>query len=311
MASKPVSAMTKREAAEYLTELGDKVNPSWTSLEIKSRINELLKQCSSKVKLTVSTNTKKEFIKKACEDNNVHLTGHETKGDMMRKLREKIETDSEVTAHTETKADMMRKLREKIEIDPEVTAHTLMTIGRHSGKPFREIRQLCPTYVTWVRTTVKENPDTHWKFKQFARWIDRSELEEALLAQDEETDGPPEEAARTSSGRFSCAGAARTPLVKKPSVVAVPMDVKPGARKVGRRGPTVEENLESAAGSSTAQDKMMGMMQKMAEKISQLEIRNKELEDKADKTEKESTGEEAAPKDPGSRESEGSWAQLP
>ena len=281
MASKPVSTMTKSEAAEYLTELGDKVNPSWTSVEIKSRISELLKQRSSKVKLTVNANAKKEVIKEACEDNNVHLTGHETKG------------------------DMMRKLREKIEIDSEVTAHTLMTIGRHSGKSFREIWEQCPTYATWARTTVKENKDAHWKLQQFAQWVDRSELEEAILAQDEKTDGPPEEAARTSSGTSSRARAARA------QVTTVPMDVDPGARKASRRGPTMEEDRESAAGSSTPQDKMMEMMQKMAEKIEKLELRNKELEDKVGKTEKKSSGEEVAPKTPGSKESEGSWAQVP
>ena len=133
--AKPIHAMTKQEATEYLIELGDQINPAWTSCELKSRIKELLTQRASKVKMGVNIGSKKEVIEKACRDNDVKLTGHETKGDLLRKLREQLEMTAELNG------DMV------------------MTIGKHAGKTFAEIQKSCPKYVEWVQTMAAENPE--------------------------------------------------------------------------------------------------------------------------------------------------------
>ena len=125
--------MTKAEAKECLTELGVNVHPEWTSLEMKSRITEVRKAMRhGKVKLGVTSSRRTGEIQEACVLAKVPRTGNETKGDMMRKLREKTEQDM------------------------PAAGSTLMTLGKHNGHTFQTIKAACPSYCQWANRIAEE-----------------------------------------------------------------------------------------------------------------------------------------------------------
>ena len=93
--SKPLSALTKTEASEWLRSLGEEPRVKWTSVEIKSRINEildLLVEEDSKLPKNMTRMTKAN-LQHECTERNIHYTEHETRGSMMRKIREKVEVE--------------------------------------------------------------------------------------------------------------------------------------------------------------------------------------------------------------------------
>ena len=56
-----VSAMSKEQARDHLRTLGEEAHPKWTSLEIKSRIKELVERDHQKGLGVNSNSTKAEM----------------------------------------------------------------------------------------------------------------------------------------------------------------------------------------------------------------------------------------------------------
>ena len=113
-----VRARTKAEATHDLLGPGEPAHPKWTKLEVKSRIMEL--RAAQVVKLTVTAASSRVVILSERMKNRIGLAGKGTKGDMLRKLREAAE-------------EQLVK-----------SEHSLVTVGKHVGKSFDEVRTTCP-----------------------------------------------------------------------------------------------------------------------------------------------------------------------
>ena len=93
--SAPLSALTKAKASEWLRPFGEGPRVGWTSVEIKSRIKEildLLDEEDSQLPKNLS-GMKKADLQRECTERNIHFTEHETRGSMMRKIREQVEAE--------------------------------------------------------------------------------------------------------------------------------------------------------------------------------------------------------------------------
>ena len=93
---KALSALTKTEASEWLQSLGEEPRVPWTSVEIKTRIRDVLIFLAAEdgKKLPKNmTGMKKADLQRECTERNINFTEHETKGSMMRKIREEAEAD--------------------------------------------------------------------------------------------------------------------------------------------------------------------------------------------------------------------------
>ena len=95
--SKPLSAMTKIETSGWLRSLGEEPRATWTNLEIKSRIQEILDSLAEddgKLPKNMS-GMKKADLQRECKERNIPFTEQDIKGTLMRKLREQVETEKD------------------------------------------------------------------------------------------------------------------------------------------------------------------------------------------------------------------------
>ena len=99
--------------------------------EIKSRIAEILKK-SKDTELGASAENTKEELQQLCRDQGIAFTRNHTKGDLIRKLRDK---------KTET---------------TETTGETLVGFGKHKEKRLKDVPE---QYITWCRETLRDDPE--------------------------------------------------------------------------------------------------------------------------------------------------------
>ena len=148
--NKPLSALTKAEATTWLKNLGEEPGAKWTSLEIKSRIKEIL-AASSEADHQLPKGLavmKKTELEEECKKRGLTTSTHETRGSMMRKVRMDVE--------------------EKAASGP----HTLMGFGKHSDMTYQEVADRYPTYVSWAKETYEEDgPGCNPKLRKFVRWV--------------------------------------------------------------------------------------------------------------------------------------------
>ena len=242
---KAASCMTKAQATEFLQTFGETAPPSWTSIEIKSRIGELQKLSGQDPRtkpLGVSTKDKKEAIKQACVDNGVDTTENMTKGQLLRKLREKREQVS------------------------EPSADNLMTFGKWSGETFQNIKMKDPGYCEWATTTVSEGA-AHWKLQQFVRWLTKDTS-----------------ARRTpSSSSAACAPMGYPEMPKQNTKNMYGMNNYTVGRKAIRRDPEADMDLDLTQ--DEQQTAMRQILREMDEKLkaqdAKLELQKEQLERQA------------------------------
>ena len=166
----PLSSLTKEQASRWLIALGEQPRVKWTSVEIKSRIKEILDMLSEEDnKLPKNmTSMKKTDLQRECTERHIHFTEHETKGSMMRKIREQVEADK------------------------GGTGVSIMGFGKHSERTYEEVAENDPAYVKWARDTVEEEGmNSSAQLRKFVKWVNNK---------------TPRTSARTESGRASSAG---------------------------------------------------------------------------------------------------------
>ena len=112
----------------HLRSLGEEPNPSWSSLEIKDRIKELTERDQRKG-LGANSNSTKEQIKQVCIMKGLSVTSNDTKGSLLRKLRQAQEY--EVGGSEET----------------------LVGFGKHASLKYKEVPE---SYLTWAIETFQE-----------------------------------------------------------------------------------------------------------------------------------------------------------
>ena len=162
--SKPLSALTKTEASERLRSLGEEPRVKWTSVEIKSRIKEILDLLAEEDgKLPKNmTGMKKAALQRECTERNIDFTEHETRGSLMRKIREKVETEKG------GKGD------------------SLMGFGKFADMTYEEVAQNHPAYAKWVLETVKEEGQaSHAKLRKFVTWLNNKAAGKDQKTEDE------------------------------------------------------------------------------------------------------------------------------
>ena len=181
--SKPLSAMTKMEASERLRSLGEEPSPKWTSVEIRSRITEildLLAEEDSRLPKNM-TRMKKAALQRECTKRLIHYAEHETRGSMMRKIREKVEAEQ------------------------GGQGGSIMGFGKFSDMTYEEVAENHPAYAKWaLETAQEEGQASHWKLRKFVTWLSTTAAEKDKGAATHQ---------KAESGRSSSAAAAavRTP----------------------------------------------------------------------------------------------------
>ena len=174
---KPLSSLTKVEAKQWLQALGEEPGARWTSVEIKSRIKEILDTLEDKEgKLPKNFSAlKKAQLIEECHKRGIDTTTHETRGSMMRKIRNQVEMES------------------------GGTGTSLMGMGKHSDRSYQEVKDDDPSYVRWATETVQEEGmRAHWKLRKFVAWIQTQENKKPEKEKDASS-------ARTSSSQRSAA----------------------------------------------------------------------------------------------------------
>ena len=147
--SRPLGLLTKAEASEWLRSLGEEPRVTWTSVEIKTRIRDILIFLAAEDgrKLPKNmTGMKKADLQRECTERNINFTERETKGSMMRKIREEAEADK--------------------------GGKSLMGFGQLPDLTYEEVAEDHPVYVKWAQDTVKEGGKAcDPKLRKFVQWL--------------------------------------------------------------------------------------------------------------------------------------------
>ena len=174
----PLSALTKAKASEWLQLLGEEPKVSWTSEEIKSRIKEILDLLEEEEgnKLPKGmTGMKKADLQRECRERYINFTEHETRG------------------------SMMRKIREQVEVEKGGKSGSIMGFGKFADLTYEEVAENHPAYVKWACETVKEEGfATSAGLRKFVMWVNNK-----MEQRDKET----ETRSKTASGRAPTAAA--------------------------------------------------------------------------------------------------------
>eukprot|EP00969_Alexandrium_andersonii_P252563 11161820-Alexandrium_andersonii.AAC.1 len=130
---KPLNAMTRPELTLWLSSIEEFPPSTWTTIELRSRIREILKasQTGSKVP-TGLANLKKSQLQALCEQQEIAFGQHETKGQLIRKIREKFETQDDMTDHDK------------------------VGFGKFAHLTYLELATQHMDYLQWCRDTVEE-----------------------------------------------------------------------------------------------------------------------------------------------------------
>jgi hypothetical protein len=90
-APKPLSYCTKDEASRWLRSLGEEPNAAWTTVEIKSRIKEILDARLGDAKLPNNlSKLRLSELRQECLNRGIKTQERDTRGVMMRKIREEV-----------------------------------------------------------------------------------------------------------------------------------------------------------------------------------------------------------------------------
>ena len=121
--------MTKAEAVQALKDLGEIVHPSWTSVEIKSKLVELKKRedLTHNHKLKGLHGMKKNELEDLARACGIPFTDNDTKGSLMRKLRE----------------------QDFLQSTPK--PDDLMTFGKYANMTYAEVTEMDPSYIRWAK----------------------------------------------------------------------------------------------------------------------------------------------------------------
>ena len=168
--SRPLSLLTKAEASEWLRSLGEEPRVTWTSVEIKSRIKDIMDFLATEdgKKLPKNmTGMKKADLQRECTERNINFTEHETKGSMMRKIREAAEAGK------------------------GGKGGSLMGFGKLSDWTYEEVVENHPVYVKWAQETAQEGgPACHARLRKFVTWLNNEAAEKDKGAEKASTAKP-------------------------------------------------------------------------------------------------------------------------
>ena len=191
-----VSAMSKEQARNYLQTLGEEAHPKWTSLEIKSRIKELMERDQRKGLGGVNSNSTRAELEQKCRATGTTVTTHDTRGSLLRKLR------------------LAQEFEEK------GSDETIVGFGRYPDKKYKEVPQ---GYLDWVMQTFHENPtECQGKLARLAAWAMTQQVKP-----EESADETPQLTATSSAA--SSAGVPVAPgRSRKKRATGEPEDVESG-----------------------------------------------------------------------------------
>ena len=151
---KALSAMRKDELADHYAKLGGQLNPKWTKVEIVSAIRELESHLEKELssvkerKMRVNGRSQKADIQAEATRLGIAFKDTETRGDLLRKIRELVEKKAAVEdwvpvsdASTEAAEDrkalaaMNLKLEKELNDLKDRMGQTPSTSARSSARP--------------------------------------------------------------------------------------------------------------------------------------------------------------------------------
>jgi hypothetical protein len=146
--SKTVSTMNKEELRESLRAYGEEPHPRWTSVELRSRLQEIRRSFAGPKETTVNANSKKIVIEEACREQGLMVTANDTKG------------------------SLLRKLRNHQELNTPGTPDTLLAFGKHAELQYQEVRDHHPDYCRWVKEA-KSDGGASAQLIRFSLWLEK------------------------------------------------------------------------------------------------------------------------------------------
>ena len=209
-----ISTMHKEEARAYLLSLGEEANSSWTVIEIRSRIRELMAR-DQKKGLGVNSGSTKAQMEQMCRLKGLSVTSNDTKGSLLRKLRYAQEYEA------------------------EGLEETLVGFGKHASLRYKEVPQ---SYLTWAIETFQEGGQAECcgHLCRLAKW---AMVQRGTTAENrEERPVPP---TTTSSVASSAAGQMRA---RKATKRAGASPSKETAQEPEVASPELEKKMENMMG---------------------------------------------------------------
>ena len=152
-----ISSMTKAEAVQALKDLGEIVYPSWTSVEIKSKLVELKKRedLTHNQKLKGLHGMKKNELEDLARACGIPFTDNDTKGSLMRKLRDQNFLQSTP--------------------DP----NDLMSFGKYAHMTYDEVTTLDPSYIRWAKEAAMDGQCSPY-LRRFAIYCNNVAVQSAV-----------------------------------------------------------------------------------------------------------------------------------
>ena len=151
---------------------------AWTIKDIKSRIKEILDLLTEEDGRLPKNlpGMKRADLQRECTKRLIHYTEHETRGSMMRKIREKVEAEQ------------------------GGQGGSIMGFGKFSDMTYEEVAENHPAYAKWALETAQEEGQvSHWKLRKFVTWLSTKAAEKDKGAETHQ---------KAESGRSSSAAAA-------------------------------------------------------------------------------------------------------
>lgn len=156
-----VTSISKLTKAELLKELkkweahGATVDGKWSCEERRQHLKEMYARNPAQTQMSMAgwAGKKKEEIRAHLTALNIYHTENDVKGKLLLRLR----------AHLDQMAS--------------TSGQDTMTIGRHRGLTYQEIRTQHPDYVQWAVTTVEEEGGSSSpELKRFVRWTQTGDV---------------------------------------------------------------------------------------------------------------------------------------
>ena len=160
--SKPLSALTEEEASEWLRSLGEEPRVKWTSVEIKSRIKEILDHPWWRV----GDNSKNTYEH---DPEFAEIPWWMQRADYdPEEVQKCVEDFPRMLFEAKVPGVPWERRRDNLPLPEDCTSRSIMGFGEFSDLTYEEVAEDQPAYVKWARETVQDGGEaSHWRLRKF------------------------------------------------------------------------------------------------------------------------------------------------
>lgn len=159
---RPLNMPTERkpDLINKLQAMGEAVSDSWTVPQLKARLAELK-----------DLNTPDEV--KTLKSEMVNLNRASKKKASLVEYARNLDVN---VRDTDTMSRIFAKCEEKLGRMIAPCQNDLVNFGKHADRTYQSLKENCPEYAKWVKQTAAEDPESNWRLKRLASWLNQEEL---------------------------------------------------------------------------------------------------------------------------------------